>query len=183
MFGFKKLWEKRNLKPIRIPKDRIIRIHEQICDAIANDAIALLLFHQKQDPKRPVILDINSMGGGVAAALAIVDAMSFVGYPIVTVCEGNAFGCAAVIFARGKRGHRYAARDAQFGFTRTKGSDKLSSDESQHYLLQLDERIADELAHATGRARDEISADMELDRIFSAEEAIASGLADKLKDW
>jgi len=53
----------------RLLKDRIIFLGGPISDAIANTIIAQLLFLENQDPKKDIIIYINSPGGTVTGTL------------------------------------------------------------------------------------------------------------------
>jgi len=72
----------------RLLKDRIIFLGGPISDAIANTIIAQLLFLENQDPKKDIIIYINSPGGTVTGTLAMYDTMQFVKCDVSTVCVG-----------------------------------------------------------------------------------------------
>lgn len=65
---------------------------------------------EKKDKKRVLTLYINSMGGDLYNAFALVDMMHASKYPIRTIGIGNVMSAAALILACGTRGHRYLAR-------------------------------------------------------------------------
>jgi len=56
----------------RLLKDRIVFLGSQVTDDIANVIIAQLLFLEAEDPDKDIYLYINSPGGSVTAALAIM---------------------------------------------------------------------------------------------------------------
>src|SRR3989338_7435781 len=80
----------------RLLKERIIFLGEAIDDHVANLVIAQLLFLQAEDPKKEIMLYINSPGGSVTAALAIYDTMQFVKPDVSPVCISQAASAAAV---------------------------------------------------------------------------------------
>ena len=51
----------------RLLEDRVIFLGEGIDSAVANTVIAQLLFLEKQDPKAPITMYVNSPGGHVTA--------------------------------------------------------------------------------------------------------------------
>jgi ATP-dependent Clp protease protease subunit len=59
----------------RLLEDRVIFLGDAIDSMVANTVIAQLLFLEKQDPKAPITLYVNSPGGHVTAGLAIYDAV------------------------------------------------------------------------------------------------------------
>ena len=83
----------------RLLEDRIIFLGDAIDSMVANTVIAQLLFLDKQDPKSPITLYINSPGGHVTAGLAIYDTMQYVKCDIVTVCIGLAASIGSIILA------------------------------------------------------------------------------------
>ncbi|HEC80244.1 MAG TPA: ATP-dependent Clp protease proteolytic subunit, partial [Firmicutes bacterium] len=62
----------------RLLKERIIFIGTPIDDQIANAVIAQLLFLEKDNPEKDVLLYINSPGGYVSSGMAIYDTMQFI---------------------------------------------------------------------------------------------------------
>ena len=60
-----------------------------------------LLHLQRQDPKAPITLYINSPGGEVQSGLALYDVMQAVSCPIRTVCLGMAASMGALLFIAG----------------------------------------------------------------------------------
>ena len=63
----------------RLLGERIIFIGQPIDDELANLVVAQLMHLESDDPEKDVHLYINSPGGSLSAALAIYDAMRFVG--------------------------------------------------------------------------------------------------------
>lgn len=92
----------------RLLEDRVIFLGDAIDSAVANTVIAQLLFLEKQDPKAPITMYINSPGGHVTAGLAIYDTMQYVKCDIITVCLGLAASMGSVILAGGAKGKRFA---------------------------------------------------------------------------
>ncbi len=67
---------------------------------------------KREKPKKQLTMYINSSGGDLYNAFALVDVMHASKYPVATVGIGNVMSAAALIFACGQRGHRYLARHA-----------------------------------------------------------------------
>jgi len=96
----------------RLLKERIIFLGGPIDDPLANTIIAQLLFLEHQDPKKDILLYVNSPGGSVTSTLAIYDTMQYVKCDVSSLCLGMAASGAAVILAAGKKGKRFALPNA-----------------------------------------------------------------------
>jgi ATP-dependent Clp endopeptidase proteolytic subunit ClpP len=55
----------------------------------------------KDDPTRPVIIYIHSYGGLVDSLASMIETMDEVPNPIITVCQGMAMSCGAVLLSHG----------------------------------------------------------------------------------
>ena len=73
----------------RLLEDRVVFLGDAIDASVANTVIAQLLYLEKQDPKAPITIYVNSPGGHVTAGLAIYDVMQYVQCDIITVCIGR----------------------------------------------------------------------------------------------
>ncbi|HNP08628.1 MAG TPA: ATP-dependent Clp protease proteolytic subunit, partial [Cyclobacteriaceae bacterium] len=85
----------------RLISDRIIFLGMGVDDQIANLITAQLLFLESSDPKKDIIMYINSPGGSVYAGLGIYDTMQYINPEVATVCTGLAASMAAVLLASG----------------------------------------------------------------------------------
>src|SRR5437667_9646613 len=83
----------------RLLRDRIIFLGGPIDDHVANIVIAQLLFLDSEDSKKDIYLYINSPGGSVTAALAILDTMNHVKPDVSTFCVGLAASAGAVLLS------------------------------------------------------------------------------------
>ncbi|RKN11046.1 ATP-dependent Clp protease proteolytic subunit [Streptomyces radicis] len=165
-------------------EERVIFLGVQIDDASANDVMAQLLCLESMDPDRDIQIYINSPGGSFTALTAIYDTMEFVKPDIQTVCMGQAASAAAVLLAAGTRGKRMALPNARVlihqPYTETgrgQVSDlEIAAREVQRMRTQLEEMLA---KHST-RPIEQISDDIERDKILTAEDAVAYGLIDQI---
>ncbi len=85
----------------RLISDRIIFLGMGIDDQVANLITAQLLFLESADPKKDIIMYINSPGGSVYAGLGIYDTMQYVNPDVATICSGLAASMGAVLLAAG----------------------------------------------------------------------------------
>ena len=87
----------------RLLKERIIFLGGPINDAVANTIIAQFLFLESQNPKKDVMLYINTPGGTVNGTLAIYDTMQYIKCDVSTICVGLAASGGAVLLTAGKK--------------------------------------------------------------------------------
>jgi len=57
---------------------------------MVNSIVAQMLFLEKQDPGKDIIMYINTPGGDVYSGMAIYDTMQHVKCDVVTICVGLA---------------------------------------------------------------------------------------------
>ncbi|QQR73678.1 MAG: ATP-dependent Clp protease proteolytic subunit [Holophagales bacterium] len=168
----------------RLLKDNIIFLGRPVDDEVASLVIAQLLFLEAENPERDVHLYINSPGGSVTAGLAIYDTMQHIKPEVATFCIGQAASMAAVLLAAGSKGKRRVLPNSRvlihqpllYGLAGQQTEIEIHARE----LLKMRERIDEILAFHTGKDVESIHADTERDKILSAEEAVAYGLADEV---
>ncbi|CAN5164868.1 ATP-dependent Clp endopeptidase proteolytic subunit ClpP [soil metagenome] len=85
----------------RLISDRILFLGLGVDDQVANLITAQLLFLESADPKKDIIMYINSPGGSVYAGLGIYDTMQYVNPDVATICTGLAASMSAVLLAAG----------------------------------------------------------------------------------
>ena len=167
----------------RLLKDRIILITNPIDDHVANQAVAQLLFLEKQDPDRDIEMYINSPGGSVTAGLAMYDTMQTIKPDVATVCMGMAASMGAVLLAGGAKGKRYALPHARMmvhqvsaGFQGT----AIDIDIQAREILKTNDTLARILQDHTGQSMERIKSDIQRDYFMSSEEAVEYGLVDEI---
>ena len=92
----------------RLLGERIIFIGQVLDDEVANVAVAQLMHLESDDPDKDISIYVNSPGGSLSSALAIYDAMRFVGPDVATICFGIAMSGGSLILAGGAEGKRMA---------------------------------------------------------------------------
>ncbi|TAK68880.1 MAG: ATP-dependent Clp protease proteolytic subunit [Actinomycetota bacterium] len=164
-------------------EERIIFLGVQIDDASADDVMAQLLCLESMDPDREISIYINSPGGSYTAMTAIYDTMQFVKPQIQTVCLGQAASAAAVLLAAGTPGKRFALPHSRILIHQpyTEGGGQGSDIEIQaNEILRMRSEMQDILALHTGRTAAEVEADIERDKILTAEAAKEYGIVDSV---
>ncbi|MEU0473599.1 ClpP family protease [Streptomyces olivaceus] len=168
----------------RLLSERIIFLGTEIDDGVANVVIAQLLHLESSAPESEIAVYINSPGGSFTSLMAIYDTMTFVQAPISTFCVGQAASTAAVLLAGGDRGRRFVLEHARVllgqpasGGRRGTISDlALEAKEMVRIRSQVEEVLARHTHHDVATLR----TDMDRDKVFTAEEAVAYGLADEV---
>ena len=167
----------------RLLKDRIVFLGTEIDADVANVVIAQLLFLDSEDPKRDIMLYVNSPGGDVSAGLAIYDTMQHVHCDVATVCMGLAASMGSFLLATGTRGKRYALPHARVmihqplaGFRGQATDIEIHAREILHARDTLNELYAQH----TGQPVERIKHDTERDNFMSAAEAKDYGLIDEV---
>lgn len=167
----------------RLLKDRVIFLGGPISDAVANTVIAQLLFLENQDPKKDIIIYINSPGGTVTGTLAMYDTMQFVKCDVSTVCVGIAASGAALILAGGAKGKRFALPNSEVMIHQVMGEAGGQATEieiSAKHILKIKNKLNQILAKHTGQPVKKIEKDTDRDFYMSAEEAKKYGIVDEI---
>lgn len=169
-------------------QDDMLRRREVECTGeINSDSVYALCrqlrYLQHEDPEAEITMFINSPGGEVASGLALYDVMQGLSCPIRTVCLGTAASMGALLFTGGTKRDimphgRVMIHDPLI--TGGIGGSALKIQEFSKNLMHTREITAQILAKHTGKTLDEIYEKTAKDAWFTAEEAVAFGLADQI---
>ena len=163
-------------------EERIIFLGTPISDDIANAVIAQLLCLETMNPDQDITIYINSPGGSFTALTAIYDTMRFVKPDVQTVCLGQAASAAAILLAAGTPGKRLALPNSRILIHQpyTEGTFGQTSDiEIQaNEILRMRELLEKMISDHSGKDIEQVSRDIERDKILTAEEAVEYGLID-----
>ena len=165
----------------RLLRERIIFLGQPVDDTIANQICAQLLLLAAEDPTRDIYLYINSPGGSVTAGMAIFDTMTFVDCDIATYAMGLAASMGQFLLSAGTKGKRYALPHARILMHQpSAGIGGTASDiaiQAEQFKLTKVE-MAKLIAEHTGQAVEQVQADSERDRWFTAQQALEYGFVD-----
>lgn len=165
----------------RLLKDRIIFLGSEIDDQIANAIVAQLLFLEAEDPKKDIIMYINSPGGVITSGMAILDTMNYIKPDIQTVCIGQAASMGALLLSSGTKGKRYSLENSRIMIHQPLGGARGQATDIEiqaKEILRMKELTSKILSKNTGKTVDEIINATERDKFMSAEEAKEFGLID-----
>jgi len=143
------------------------------------------MLYLMEDEQSPIDIYINSPGGEVNSGLAIYDLIQSCKAPVNMYCIGMAASMGALIFAGGRKGHRYILPHSQVmiheplipnGVGGSASSIKSTADS----ILQTREMLNGILAKHSGKTLDEINKATDHDNFMTAGEAIEFGICDKV---
>jgi ATP-dependent Clp protease protease subunit len=167
----------------RLLHQRIVVLGHEVDDAIANRVCAQLLLLSAEDPGSDIALYINSPGGSVTAGLAVYDTMRLLPGDVVTVGFGFAASMGQFLLTAGTKGKRYVLPHTRVMMHQpSAGIGGTAVDIAiQAENLEHTKRVMHELtAQHTGRTVEQIAADADRDRWFTASEALEYGLVDRV---
>ena len=169
----------------RLLRDRIIWLGSEVRDDNANEIAAKLLLLAAEDPKKDILLYVNSPGGSITAGMAIYDTMQFVPNDIVTVGIGMAASMGQLLLTAGTRGKRYITPNARVLLHQPHGGFGGTASDIQtqaQLILDMKKRLAEITAAQTGKSVKQINADGDRDRWFNAQEALEYGFVDHIRE-
>ena len=161
--------------------NRIVFLGSEVRDENANAICAQMLLLNAEDPVKDIFLYINSPGGSTDSGMAIFDTMQWISNDVATVAIGLAASMSQFLLSAGARGKRYALPHSRImmhqpsgGLGGTASDIRIQAEQSIHIKKTMSQLIAQH----TGQTVEQIEADSDRDRWFTAEEAQAYGFID-----
>ena len=161
--------------------NRIVFLGDEVKDENANAICAQLLLLNAEDPQKDIYLYINSPGGSVTAGMAIFDTMQWISNDVATVAMGLAASMGQFLLSAGTKGKRYALPHSRImmyqpsgGIGGTASDIRIQAEQSLHVKREM----ATLIAQHTGQPLDQIEADSDRDRWFTAQQALEYGFID-----
>lgn len=165
----------------RLLEDRIIFIGEEVHAQMVNTIVAQMLFLEKKDPDKDIILYVNTPGGEVYSGMAIYDVMQYVKCDVQVVCVGLAASMGSIFVAGGTKGKRFALPHSKImihqplGGTQGQATDIIIQAEE---MVKVKTTLTEVLQRHTGQPLKVLQEHMERDKWMTAEEAVQYGLID-----
>ena len=165
-------------------KERIVFLGSEVNDEVANYLTAQMLYLEGEDPEKDIWLYINSPGGSVTAGMAIYDTMQFIQPDVATICMGLAASMGQFLLCSGAPGKRYSLPHARImmhqpsGGLQGQASDIAIQAEQIIFIKRL---MAEKIAEHTGQTVEQVEADSERDRWFTADQAKEYGIIDHVR--
>lgn len=167
----------------RLLKERIIFLGSGIESGIANAVVAQLLFLEKENPDKDIMMYINSPGGVVYDGLAIVDTMNLIKPDVATIAIGTAASMGTIILSSGAKGKRFALPNSVIHMHQPLGGAQGQASDieiSAKEILRIKELLTDMLEKNTGMDRDKLIDDMDRDYYMTADKALEYGIIDHI---
>ena len=167
----------------RLLEDRIIFVGEPVQAGMVNSIVAQLLFLEKKDPDKDIIMYINTPGGDVYSWMAIYDVMQYVKCNVSTVCVGLAASMGSVLLAGGAKGKRYALSHSKIMIHQPLGG---AEGQATDIVIQAEEIVKvknmfiDLMVKHTGQKKEVVANDMERNKRMNPKEALKYGIIDKI---
>jgi ATP-dependent Clp protease protease subunit len=167
----------------RLLNQRIVFVGTTIDDDVANVVVAQLLHLESEDPDRDISLYVNSPGGSAYAGLAIYDTMQFVKPDVQTICFGIAMSAGSLLLAGGAAGKRMTLPSSRILIHQPSGGFQGQASDIEIHAreaIELRAHLDGIYARHTGQPVERVHEDMDRDRYFTAEQACAYGLVDRV---
>ena len=164
----------------RLLKDRIIWLGDDVRDDNANEICAKMLLLAAEDSTKDIFLYINSPGGSITAGMAIYDTMQYVPNDVVTVGIGMCASMGQFLLTSGAKGKRFITPNTRVLLHQPSGGfgGTAADIQTQAFLINdMKKKLAAITAKQTGKTVEQVMADGDRDRWFSAEEALEYGLS------
>ncbi len=162
-------------------QNRIIFLGSEVKDENANAICAQMLLLNAEDPSKDIWLYINSPGGSVDSGMAIYDTMEWISNDVATVAMGLAASMGQFLLCAGENGKRFALPNSRImmhqpsgGLGGTASDIRIQAEQSLHIKAVMQRLISEH----TGQTLEQIEADSDRDRWFTAEQALDYGFID-----
>jgi ATP-dependent Clp protease protease subunit len=167
----------------RLLKERIVFLGGPIDDTVANIIVAQLLFLQSEDSKKDISLYINSPGGSVTSALAILDTMNHIKPDVSTTVVGIAASAGRILLSAGKKGKRFSLPNSEIMIHQPWGGAEGRAADIEitaKQIIKTREKLNEILSKNTGQPISRIEKDVDRDYFMGADEAKKYGIIDKV---
>ncbi|MDE2386530.1 MAG: ATP-dependent Clp protease proteolytic subunit [Actinomycetales bacterium] len=170
----------------RLLKDRIVWLGSEVRDDNANEICAKILLLAAEDSTKDIYLYINSPGGSITAGMAIYDTMQYVPNDIVTVGIGMCASMGQFLLTSGTKGKRYATPNTRVLLHQPHGGFGGTASDIQtqaELIISMKKQLASITAAQTGKSVEQVMADGDRDRWFTAAEALEYGFIDHIQEF
>jgi ATP-dependent Clp protease protease subunit len=165
----------------RLLRERIIWLGTEVRDENANAICAQMMLLAAEDPDKDIYLYINSPGGSITAGMAIYDTMQYIQPDVATVAVGMAASMGQFLLSSGAKGKRYATPHARVMMHQPSGGIGGTATDvriNAQLILHMKQVLAELTAAQTGKTVEQVIADSDRDRWFTAQEALEYGFID-----
>lgn len=164
-------------------QERIVMLFFPINDQVANTIIAQLLYLEREDPDKDIMMYIQSPGGIISSGLAIYDTMQLIRPEVSTICVGMAASMATVLLGAGAKGKRYALPHSTIHMHQAMGGAQGQAADiviAAREIARQQDIIKDILVKHTGQPLDKITHDTDRDFYLNPQQAVEYGIIDEV---
>lgn len=164
-----------------LEKDHTLYLFGEITVNTAREFIIKLFELQFVDSTQTITVFLDSKGGEVQAALAIIDTIHFIQNPVRIIALGQASSMGAIILASGTKGMRYALKNTEITIHQPFGEAQGQSSDLQVAAKQMHQfrlRMNQILSTRTNQPEEKINNDTERDYFMWADAALEYGIID-----
>jgi ATP-dependent Clp protease protease subunit len=167
----------------KLMEERIIVVQGPVESNMANIIKGQLLFLEKEDPDRDIIMYIDSPGGEVITGMGIVDTMNYISCDVQTICFGMAASMGSFILMQGAEGKRFCLPHSEIMVHQiSSGTQGKFSDmeRSFKHTERLNKMLRGEYVKRCGGTDELWEERMDRDTWLTPQEAIEFGLIDNI---
>ncbi len=164
-------------------ENRVVFLIGEINYSSASRVMMQMLYLENQKKGQDINLYINSHGGTVDDTLALYDTMQFLTADIATYCIGRAYSGGSVILAAGTAGKRHMLPHAKVMIHQPLGGVGGQAEDIKiqaEQIIKTKHTMAGLLAKHSNQTIEQVLADSERDKYFTADEAKEYGLVDEV---
>jgi len=167
---------------------RVLYLSGEINEHSAQEINIEMIRMQREDPLQDITMIVDSYGGDLFAAFAIVDCMEMLTCDIKTICMGKAMSAGQFIFSTGAKGKRFMSRHARLmlhnpisGYEGSVPDIEVEIEELQRCRDLFINHIGDKSGQTPEFIRDLIQRNKYLDAPEAIELGFADGVVNRLK--
>lgn len=167
----------------RLLKERIVFLTGGVNDEVSSLVCAQLLFLEAENPSKDIYFYINSPGGVVTSALAMMDTMNYIKPDVSTVCIGQAASAGSLLLAAGAKGKRYSLPHSRIMVHQPHGGAQGQATDIEiqaREIVELRSMLYDLYVKYTGQPLEEVQKALERDNFMRPETAKDFGLIDEI---
>ncbi|MCL4199200.1 MAG: ATP-dependent Clp protease proteolytic subunit [Phycisphaerales bacterium] len=164
-------------------ENRVVFLIGEINYGSAARVMMQMLYLDNQKKGQDINLYVNSHGGTVDDTLAVYDTMQFLSADVATYCIGRAYSGGSIILAAGTKDKRFMLPHAKVMIHQPLGGVGGQAEDIKiqaEQIIKSKRMLAEILAKHTGQTVEQVLADSERDKYFTAEEAKNYGIVDEV---
>lgn len=164
-------------------KERVIMLFLPIDAHVATTIIAQLLYLEREDPDKDIMMYIQSPGGIISSGLAIYDTMQFIRPQVSTICVGMAASMATVLLCSGAKGKRYALPNSTIHMHQAIGGAQGQASDiaiAAREIARQQDIIKDIIVKHTGQSMEKVTHDTDRDFYLNPQQAVEYGIIDEI---